>query len=450
MIRFGIVFILGLYCLLSGNLTAQPVQKFTGKLANGFTDPGEMTYSYRPDPKTGEHIRQGAFRYSVKSKDELQRFSHNITGNYAGNLKDGLWSYKINQKDFVLQEPGRYTSGMVSLDAIYKMGLPDGRWRYESVLKSRDGAKENDKWVWGKQDSAQTVILEMNFRAGVLAGDLFVKDGNFVEVKGRFDDNGFFDGEWEWKYADSIITCHWEKGILLKREVKSMEGNTLHLDIYTDFSEQLKELSEAIEAKGAQVMREFPFRADTASYLTDTGFYLTRLLMHTLYHPQYFLYMQIPGDKGIAYDKQTYRIKYHLKGMYHINTKSSLTPIEIRQYRQMEDILSRMDSQIGYLYLMNREGKLKKEATEAFKLMEANISLARKYSCTADFLKFSTDFSTALSKAETGCSAIAIKMEKLPGFKTREEALLYMAGQVSHLEQENQKLYTNIRKNLAK
>ncbi len=450
MIRFGNAIVLGLCGLFCGYLEAQPLQKFTGTLANGFTDPGEMTYSYRPDPKTGEHIRQGAFRYSLKSKDELQRFSHNITGAYAGNLKEGLWSYKINQKDFMLQEKGRYTSGTVSLDALYKGGLPDGKWRFESVLKSRSGEKGKDKWVWGKQDSAKTVILELNFNLGVLTGDFYARDDKFVEIKGKFDEKGFFDGEWEWKFIDSTITYVWDKGILLKSVVTNQEGNILHQEEQTYLLTQINSLAEAIAERGVAAIKDFSFRTDTANFLGDSEYFLTRLFKRTLYEPRYFLYTQIPGDRAFYYDNQSYRMQYHIKGMYHIKVKSSLTPNEVKHYRQMEDAISRMESQTGYLYLMNREGKLKKEAMEGFKLMESNISLSRKYSCAADLLKYTTDLNKALASVETGCSSFAVKMEELPAFKTREEALQYMAAQVTKLELENQKLYVNIRKHLAK
>lgn len=450
MIRFGNALIIVLYGLLSTHLAAQPVQKFTGTLANGFTDPGEMTYSYRPDPKTGEHIRQGAFRYSVKAKGDLHRFNHNITGNYAGNLKEGLWSYKINQKDFMLQEPGRYTSGTVSLDAMYKGGLPDGKWRYESVLKSRSGEKGKDKWVWGTQDSARTVVLELNFHLGVLVGDLYARDDKFVEVKGKFDEKGFFDGEWEWKFADSTVTVVWENGVLLKRVVTTPEGNTLHQEEQTWLATQIKSLTDAVAERGMAAIKDFSFRTDTTTFLKDREYFLTGLFQHTLYEPRYFLYTQIPGDRAIFYDQKAYRMQYQLKGMNYIQVKSSLTPNEVKYYRQMEDAISRMESQTGYLYLMNREGKLKKEAMEGFKLMELNISLSRKYSCAADLMKYTTYINHALASIESGCSSFVVKMDELPEFKTREEVLQYMASQVTKLEQENQKLYLNIRKHLAK
>ncbi len=138
--KYPLLFILCLFPLLQ--LFGQPLQKHQGKLQNGFTDPGDVTFTYRVDEKTDQQVKQGNFRYSVKAKDDQYRFNHNVTGSYANNLKEGAWSYKINQKDFRLQHQGLYTTGTVSLDASYRQGFPDGTWNYQSVLKNRPGEKK--------------------------------------------------------------------------------------------------------------------------------------------------------------------------------------------------------------------------------------------------------------------------------------------------------------------
>jgi hypothetical protein len=449
MIRIGSAIVFGLCGLFSGCLNAQPLQKFTGTLANGFTDPGEVTYNYRTDAKTGEQIRQGTFRYAVKAKNDIGRFNHNITGNYADNLKEGLWSYKINQKDFILQDKGRYTTGTVSLEAQYHEGYPQGKWRYESVLKSRTGEKVMDKWIWSRQDSARTTILDLNFERGVVVGDFYIKDGNFCEIIGKFDKNGFFDGEWTWKYADSTILVQWSKGFQIRTEVKDAEGNLLHIEEQQNAADLLLKLEEAIAKEGFEAKRKFSFKADTVSVLVDPEHYLNRLFTQTIYQPQYFLYMQIGGDRCIFFDSQTYKMKYLTKGMYQVRMKSSLTSGEVQKYRLMEDAISRMETQIGYIYLVKREKKLKKQGFDAIKMMEMNISLARKYACMGETLKLYLDLSEGLSATEKSCDYLAGKTEKIPACRSREEALQQFVNLISKLEQENQKIYTNIRKNMV-
>lgn len=418
-------------------------------MANGFTDPGDVNYSFRPDPKTGEEIRQGTFRYSVKAKDENHRFNHNITGNYLNNLKEGAWSYKINQKDFTLQQKGVYTTGTVSMEAFYQKGLPNGSWRFESVLKNRTGEKVQDKWVWGKYDSAQTIIVAINFSQGIITGPFYAKSGNTYEVKGSFDQSGFFDGEWNWTFPDSTISLWYEKGVLMKMNVVDPEGNLLHQEDHSLTSGLIRDMTRALEAGGDKVMKDYSFKPDTLSMLQNPEYHLTRLLSSTLYQPHYFLYMQIGGDKSFYYDKQTYKMQYKLTGMYHVRIRSNLSGMAVQTYSRMESVIGRMESQLAYIYSMKRDGKLKQQSADAVRLMEYNVTLARKYACTGEALKLYLDVGQGIESSDKGCSYLSTKMEELPTFKSRDEALLYFAEKISMLEKENQKHYTNIRKNMV-
>ncbi|MFO7723372.1 MAG: hypothetical protein R6V49_09155 [Bacteroidales bacterium] len=447
MMKFSLILLLANFLLSPFFALTQPLQKYQGKLQNGYTDAGDVAYSYRSDPKSHEHVKQGTFRYTVKAKDDQYRFNHNIAGNYSNNLKDGLWSYKINQKDFQLQDPKRYTTGTVSLDAQYSKGIPDGKWRYESALKSRTGEKKQDKWVWDRHDSLETVIIDLHYKQGTLVGPFYAKLDKSYEVNGSFDENGFFDGEWIWRYPDSVIAIQWDKGLELGMTISDPEGNILHMDQQNHSAGLIREYQELTSA-GSDNVKEFPFSIDTISMLNRSSYPLTELLHNTLYNPNYFLYRQIDGDKSIFYDSQSYRMRFSIRGMNLIQIRNRISTMQVQHYSRIDAVMRRIEAQMAYIYQMKREGKLTIQAGEAIRLMEHNITLARRYGCIAETLKLYLNLQDGLNAAEASCAYLPASIGKLPGFKTKEEALQFFATKISDVEKENQTQYTNIRKNM--
>jgi hypothetical protein len=429
-------------------LSAQPLQKFQGKLQNGYTDAGDISYSFRPDPKTKEHIRQGTYRYTVKAKDDQWRFNHTIAGNYSDNLKDGLWSYKINQKDFQLQDAKKYTTGTVSMDAQYAKGVPNGKWRYESSLKSRTGEKKQDKWIWGRHDSLETVIVEINFRQGTIAGPFYARLDKTYEVKGNFDENGFFDGEWVWRYPDSTITVVWENGFEMSMSITDHEGNLLHMDQHSHSVNLMKEYQTMIRS-GSSKVKDSPFTLDTISLINRSSYPLTELLHTTIYNQNYFLYKQIGGDKTVYYDNQSYRMRFTIRGMYLIQARNQISGTQVQHYSRMEAVITRMEAQMGYIYQMRREGKLSRQASDAIKLMEHNITLSRRYQCNAETMKLYMNHQDGLNAAENACAYLPASIGKLPSFRSKEDALQHFSTKIAELEKENQTHYNNIRKNMV-
>ncbi len=440
--------VLVIFCISVFYAHSQPLQKYQGKLQNGFTDAGDVTYTYRPDEKTKDHIRQGSFRYTAKARNDQWRFNHSITGSYSSNLKDGLWTYKINQKDFQLQKPRLYTTGAITLEATYSKGMPDGRWRFESSLKSRAGEKKDDKWVWNRHDSLETVIVEMNFKSGLISGPFYAKNDKLWEVSGTFDKNGFFDGEWMWRFPDSSIVITWNEGLEVKMLTTDRDGNILHLEQNDHVVGVIKDYQN-LSREGSTSVKDFPFSIDIVSLLRNPDYILTALLMATVYHQHYTLPQQITGDKAVFYDQQSYTIRFNIKGMNKIVTKNRISSTQVQHYSRMDAILTRMEAQMAYIYQMKRDDKLNKQAGDAIKLMEYNIALARRYSCTGETMKLFMDLQEGISKAGISCAYLSVSMDSFPDFKTKEEALQFFVTKISDLEKSNQTHYTNIRKNMV-
>ena len=429
-------------------LNAQPLQKHQGKLQNGFTEAGDVTYTYRIDEKTREHIKHGTFRYTVKAREDQSRFNHYITGNFVDNLKDGAWSYKINQRDFRLQHPKLYTTGTVSLDASFSMGVPNGKWRYETALRSREGEKKQDRWTWGRYDTVRTVIVELSFTNGIITGPFYAMFEKEFEISGSFDENGFFHGEWVWSYPDSIITITWDHGLESGTVIKDSTGNILHIEQH-DHSIKIIREYQLLAAQRSEKVRDYPFSLDTVSLLSNPRYQLTGLLQNTIYHPQYFLHRQIGGDKTLYYDTQSYRMRQTITGLYVINQRNRISATQVQHYNRMEVLIKRMETQMAYIYQMRRDGKLKRQAGEAIRLMEHNISQTRKYACTGETLKLYLSLQDGLNAASVSCAYLGAFSEPLPDFRTKEAALQHFVEKISALEKENHTHYSNIRKNMV-
>jgi hypothetical protein len=440
---------LSVLILTAFTVASQSLERYKGTLRNGFTDDGEVTYSYRPDPNGREHIRHGTFRYVVRARDDQFRFNHSITGNYADNLKHGEWSYKINQRDFMLQHRGRYTTGSISVDASYNMGIPDGAWRYESSLRSRDGKKVRDKWEWERYDSVESVVVELRFTAGVITGPFYAKNGNAWEVRGSFDERGFFDGEWVWQFPDSVVTMVWDKGLEVRVTVADFFDNILHLEQHDHSVRIIREFQRLVSEGGARTA-DFPFTLDTVSLLRNRSYMLTELLHKTIYHPQYTLLREITGDKAVFYDQRSYRMQFTLQGMNKIEQQNRLTPAQLQSYSRIHVLVKRMETQMADVYKMRREGRVDEKGHEAIRQMETNMAIARRYMCLGETLKLYLDTDEGVRASERSCAYHVVRFTSLPEFRTREAALQHIILRITDLEKQQLALYQGLRRTPAR
>lgn len=430
-------------------LNAQPTQRHQGKLASGFVESGDVTYNYRLDPVTRARIKHGMFRYSVKAREDQYRFNHYINGAFHENLKDGEWSFRINQRDFQLQHPTKYTTGNISINAYYNNGIPHGEWRFESVLKHRDGVKQRDRWSWERHGEEQTVVVELNFNEGMLTGPFYAKVDQEFEVQGAFDENGFFDGEWIWRYSDSTITILWDHGVEASVKITDLEDNILHIEKHEHTVNLIKEVRNLVASNKTEKIADYPFTIDTLSMMQNKEYEITNLLHNTVYHPKYTLYNQIGGDKSVYYDRQRYVMRFNLKGMYVISTKNRISVSEAQHYSRISNLIRRMESQMFSIYKLHRDGKLKRQANDVVRLMEHNMNLARRYACIGEIMKIYPSADQGVEVSKQACSYLAAKIENLPAFARRENALVHFSHKIAEIEKDNNKHFKNIIRNMV-
>ena len=436
--------------LMAFAVSAQSLERHRGTLRNGFTDDGEVTYSYRLDPNTRERIKQGSFRYIVRARDDQYRFNHTISGSYVDNLKDGEWSIRITQRDFMLQHDRRYTTGNVNIDGSYSKGLPDGPWQFESSLRSRAGQKIRDRWQWERHDSIETVMVSLQFTQGVITGPFYAKNDREWEVTGAFDEHGFFDGEWIWRFPDSTVIIQWDKGLQVEVTITDPNDHVLHHEKY-ELPVRMMKAYQQMVVRGDMAHTESPFTLDTLSMMNDRSYLLTSLLHNTIYHPQYTLNRQIGGDKAVFYDQRTYRLQFALRGMYYIEQRNRISSSQRQLYSRMHTLVRRMETHQAEVYRLRREGRLSgQQAAENARTLESTLAIARRYLCIGETLKLYLSTEEGLKASERSCAHHVVRLEGIPSFTSRDDALRYLVQQITELEKQHTALYQNLRRSPAR
>jgi hypothetical protein len=183
-----------LFSMISIISYGQTLKTFDGLFPNGKSQQGNATYKYYEDPETREYLKQGPFNYSFVGKGDYAGFNQTITGNYNKGLKDGTWTYKITMVDFNLGT--YYHTGTITLISNYKNGLADGTWTEKYTDKAREKYIQYGQYYWGAYEPTQTFTTIMNFKAGIIAGNVDITDVNF-RARGSYDDKGYTIGTWK-------------------------------------------------------------------------------------------------------------------------------------------------------------------------------------------------------------------------------------------------------------
>lgn len=180
--------------LILGISYGQSLKSFDGLFPNGKSQEGKATYKYYEDPETREFLKQGTFNYSFVGKGDYAGFNQTITGNFDKGLKDGTWTYKITMVDYQLGD--YYHTGTITLISNYKNGLADGTWTEKYSDKVREKYFQYGQYYWGAFEPTQTFTAILNFKAGIIAGNVEINDVDF-RAKGSYDEKGYTIGTWK-------------------------------------------------------------------------------------------------------------------------------------------------------------------------------------------------------------------------------------------------------------
>lgn len=291
-------------------IKAQKLVTYNGAYDDGRLQNGNATYTYYEDPDSREYIKQGPFKYVFKGLGGYTGFDQIISGNFKGGLKNGLWNYTINMKDFGTNNP--YSTGSVTLQANYKDGYAHGKWIEVISYKKRSKLLARNGYTWGAWGQLQTTTIEMNFVNGYYSGIVTINDGfKNIKVNGKYNTESYTDGTLE-SYADGtwMMTspsgskeyvykdrCYYQflerdnKGQIVPTWVGIEYGQSIYQGI-VKFEKEYELVKKALSYSEEE-------RIDNGySFINEASWATTIIENYTnsLLENQYFLYKYIGGD----------------------------------------------------------------------------------------------------------------------------------------------------------
>ena len=293
-----------LFSLISADSFGQSLKNYSGSFANGSNQPGQATYKYYEDPKTGEYIKQGAFKYTLDGKDDNKGLRQTIIGNYEKGLKHGTWTYKLIMNDYYM---GYYhATGIITLTANYKNGLADGNWEYYAKNKTR---LYNRITGWQAYNPENTTNTSMNFRKGRIVGNVTINEVGVLKVNGNYDENSFSTGTWKIDFLDKNQTFEITFKDKFMTDFIGRNGSGQILDGSTSLNPELNAERNKmyIDLKGASLekLENAGFDLDTLCYSSIPTKYIQDYFKYMM-ESDWFLYKYITGDLTFKeYSKST-------------------------------------------------------------------------------------------------------------------------------------------------
>jgi hypothetical protein len=174
--------ITSLFLMFSIFVSAQTLKTYTGAFKDGsFENSGKATYTYYEN-EDFERIYNGSFNYNNGA----------VIGFFKNDKRDSIWTFT---------EAGVHN-----------------KLNYKLIIKGsyKDG-KMNGLWTYKKTETPANKVLQSSsvfFSNGIMTGDYEYLDNRTVtqrdvesdiSVKGKYDKDGFFDGDWIVKYKKNGI-----------------------------------------------------------------------------------------------------------------------------------------------------------------------------------------------------------------------------------------------------
>ena len=202
--------------------------------------PGTLTYTYY-EGDNGDYVKHGKYtvnasetepKYWSSSRKEYVTKSTKYTA--SANFKDGWLNGTLTVTVTTTRASASKTEKYVSsLTANFSDGMPHGAWKMTRT--------ENAK---------TTFSISANFSNGVLVGSFALDD----ELKGQFDNNGFYQGKWigkdgkkdnEYNFINGVYVSHYERedGKVIWSEPRETEEK----ELYKKYAEGLMTEDELME-----------------------------------------------------------------------------------------------------------------------------------------------------------------------------------------------------------
>lgn len=189
---------------------SQNLKKYSGEYPNEYGTKGVATYTYYEDPKTGNYVKHGQFKYVMK---EGINYNATFSGNFKDGKRDGVWTYNITRLD----DPGNnvFYTGSIQMMSNYKDGLPNGTWSYKEMMKVRGKLITIGGFKWTNYEVEPNVTATANFKNGIAIGNIKIMNGGgkYSTITGSFDSNGFLDKAWVLRSNREEIKMNFINGV---------------------------------------------------------------------------------------------------------------------------------------------------------------------------------------------------------------------------------------------
>ncbi|MCF8297610.1 MAG: hypothetical protein K9J13_08730 [Saprospiraceae bacterium] len=412
-----LIFIICLIIGISISTDAQKLLKYSGKYDNGMAVPGEADYTYYKEENTFKQIKQGRFRYTVKSKANDYRFNQSFIGNYHNDLKDGEWSYRINARDYFKNKDDYYSTGSISLVSKYKQGMPQGRWEFNSALKNRKRLSNGSKIEWDRYLAEETVKIIVNFNNGLLVDSVKILTNYGYELQGVFDKNGMCDKTWIYIEKETKTITEYSHGLKKSQKVISTKDNKeISNLVYTD---DMKMHSQFVTQKS----KDFAFEVDTFTMLRNHKDFMVSMIYNNIFNDDYFLYRYVPGD--LIYYFEAPKFVSKLKGAYILYFDNKITNSQINRLSDLDKLEKKIIDINSKAQKISKSKTLSEDANNKVSVIYINAKNAKMYTCHASFIVNEMDIKKGIEKAKVNCERKYNVKVEIPNFKSKNEAIEY-------------------------
>lgn len=252
--KLTLIFLISIRLLING----QTVKSYNGNF-NSVNFQGTASYKYYED-NSEQRIYVGPFIFKGT------KAAINVSGNYVNNLKSGSWSTlvtNVTTSDVIM----KYNI-TATVTGMYDKGNLDGSWTlnrtkvmsfsesgisnfYKTQIRMFSYLFDEKKIDFSKSSTAYESSV-VNFSNNKFSGNFIysINKGKSI-VKGQFDENGYFNGNWSITYYnDGVLisqTKNYLKGVLLTVKVK--DNSTGEITTSYDKSKEVYEFFQNYNEK---------------------------------------------------------------------------------------------------------------------------------------------------------------------------------------------------------
>ncbi len=414
-------------------------ERHTGTLRTDFPEPGEVTYYYYTHER--QRIMHGIYRYRLRwQNDQRQRINQNISGSMAHGMKTGSWSYNIGVLDYFPDREGNFYSYDIQLNASYKDGIPHGVWQLNKTTKRRKKAEHHARKTWGDYDYENNYTLGLTFNMGQLTDSIWLSDkGAGIDIRGSFDENGFYHGTWITRQEESILTETYYHGVVTRRVQRNAETGGIQFE--EDLSAHQRVWSQyRSDQKQSSGLNLEPL---ISNVLEDQSHILPRMINRHLFDYRFFLFGRIPGDQLIrdypgnnpaalfsGAKKVDFRYKVGAQQARYLSSISQDARRILEYYRKANE----------YAY----KNQLLEEHESELNQLEYYATLSGKYNCLIGVIKSYMDLNEGRNDAYRYCNPRYPVQITLPTNLDKEELILHIYREARNMHDQSRQLLGRI------